>query len=58
MNTVGEASTVGGLLLRSARRWPDWPALVEEQTVLTHGQAAARARTVAGTAHGAGRPAR
>jgi acyl-CoA synthetase (AMP-forming)/AMP-acid ligase II len=48
VNTVGEASTVGGLLLRSARRWPDSPALVEEQTVLTHGQAAARARTVAG----------
>jgi fatty-acyl-CoA synthase len=41
-------STVGGLLLRSARRWPDSPALVEEQTVLTHGQAAARARTAAG----------
>jgi acyl-CoA synthetase (AMP-forming)/AMP-acid ligase II len=35
-------STVGGLLLRSARRWPDSPALVEEQTVLTHRQAAAR----------------
>ena len=50
MNAValGEASTVGGLLLRSARRWPDSPALVEEQTVLTHRQAAARARTVAG----------
>ena len=45
MNAV---STVGGLLLRSARRWPDAPALVEEQTVLTHGQAAARARTAAG----------
>jgi acyl-CoA synthetase (AMP-forming)/AMP-acid ligase II len=45
MNAV---STVGGLLLRSARRWPDSPALVEEQTVLTHRQAAARARTVAG----------
>jgi acyl-CoA synthetase (AMP-forming)/AMP-acid ligase II len=45
MNAV---STVGGLLLRSAGRWPDWPALVEEQTVLTHRQAAARARTAAG----------
>jgi fatty-acyl-CoA synthase len=44
---LGEASTVGGLLLRSARRWPDSPALVEEQTVLTHRQAAARARTAA-----------
>jgi acyl-CoA synthetase (AMP-forming)/AMP-acid ligase II len=45
MNAV---STVGGLLLRSARRWPDSPALVEEQTVLTHRQVAARARTAAG----------
>jgi len=45
MNAV---STVGGLLLRSADRWPDSPALVEEQTVLTHRQAAARARTAAG----------
>ena len=44
---LGEASTVGGLLLRSARRWPDSPALVEEQTVLTHRQAAERARTAA-----------
>jgi acyl-CoA synthetase (AMP-forming)/AMP-acid ligase II len=47
MNAVA-ASTVGGLLLRSARCWPDSPALVEEQTLLTHRQAAARARTAAG----------
>src|SRR5579863_7338596 len=44
---MNAAPTVGGLLLRSARRWPDSPALVEGQTVLTHGQAASRARTVA-----------
>ena len=43
----GEASTVGGLLLRSARRWPDSPALIEEHTVLTYRQEAARARMVA-----------
>jgi acyl-CoA synthetase (AMP-forming)/AMP-acid ligase II len=43
MSTLDEAPTVGGLLLRSARRWPDAPALVEEQTVLTHQQAAVRA---------------
>ena len=47
MSALDEASTVGGLLLRSARRWPDSPALVEGQTVLTHRQAAARAGTVA-----------
>jgi fatty-acyl-CoA synthase len=49
VNTValGEASTVGALLLRSARRWPDSPALVEDRTVLTHRQAAARACTTA-----------
>ena len=47
MSALDEASTVGGLLLRSARRWPDSPALVEGQTVLTHRQAASRARTVA-----------
>ena len=44
----GLAPTVGALLLRSARGWPDSPALVEEQTVLTHRQAAARASTAAG----------
>ena len=48
MSALGDVSTVGGLLLRSARRWPDSLALVEEQTVLTHRQAAARARVVAG----------
>ena len=47
MSALDEASTVGGLLLRSARRWPDSPALVEGHTVLTHRQAASRARTVA-----------
>jgi len=49
VNTValGEASTVGALLLRSALRWPDSPALVEDQTLLTHRQAAARACTAA-----------
>jgi fatty-acyl-CoA synthase len=40
-------STVGELLLRSARRWPDADALVEDQTVLTHAQAAAAATRVA-----------
>jgi acyl-CoA synthetase (AMP-forming)/AMP-acid ligase II len=44
---LGSASTVGGLLLRSARRWPDADALVEDQTVLTHAQAAMAARRVA-----------
>ena len=44
---AGEAATVGGLLLQSARRWPDANALVEGQTVLTHGQAWERAQTVA-----------
>ena len=44
---TGGAATVGGLLLRSAQRWPDADALVEGQTVLTHGQAWARAQTVA-----------
>ena len=44
---TGGAATVGGLLLRSARRWPDADALVEGQTMLTHGQAWARAQTVA-----------
>src|SRR5579859_6332826 len=41
------APTVGGLLLGSARRWPDSPTLIEGQTVLTHRQAASRARMVA-----------
>jgi fatty-acyl-CoA synthase len=44
---LGDAATVGGLLLQSARRWPDADALVEGQTVLTHRQAWARAQTVA-----------
>jgi fatty-acyl-CoA synthase len=44
---LGEATTVGGLLLQSARRWPDADALVEGQTVLTHAQAAAAAGRVA-----------
>jgi fatty-acyl-CoA synthase len=39
--------TVGGLLLASARRWPDAEALVEDQTVLTHAQAAAAAARAA-----------
>jgi acyl-CoA synthetase (AMP-forming)/AMP-acid ligase II len=45
---LDEATTVGGLLLRSARRWPDADALVEGQTVLTHRQVAERAQAVAG----------
>ncbi|MBV9383140.1 MAG: AMP-binding protein [Streptosporangiaceae bacterium] len=44
---LGSASTAGGLLLRSAERWPDADALVEGQTVLTHAQAAAAAARVA-----------
>jgi acyl-CoA synthetase (AMP-forming)/AMP-acid ligase II len=44
---AGGAATVGGLLLRSAQRWPEADALVEGQTMLTHGQAWARAQTVA-----------
>jgi fatty-acyl-CoA synthase len=40
-------STVGGLLLQAARRWPDADALVEDGTVLSHAQAAAAARRVA-----------
>ena len=44
---TGGAATVGGLLLRSAQRWPEADALVEGQTMLTHGQAWARAQTVA-----------
>src|SRR5215471_94555 len=41
------AATVGSLLLQSAERWPDGEALVEGETVLTHGQAAAAAGQVA-----------
>ena len=41
------STTVGGLLLRSAGRWPDADALVEDDTVLTHAQAAAAAGRVA-----------
>jgi acyl-CoA synthetase (AMP-forming)/AMP-acid ligase II len=44
---LGRAATVSGLLLRSAGRWPDAEALVEEETVLTHAQAAAAAGRVA-----------
>src|ERR1700736_5358138 len=47
MSALDEASTVGGLLLGSARRWPDAPALIEGQTMLTHQQAASQAGTVA-----------
>ena len=35
---AGEAATVASLLLQSARRWPDADALIEGQTVLTHGR--------------------
>jgi acyl-CoA synthetase (AMP-forming)/AMP-acid ligase II len=45
--SAGLAPTVGALLLRSARRWPDSPALVEDHTTLTHRQTAARACTAA-----------
>jgi fatty-acyl-CoA synthase len=45
--TVLMTETVGGLLLRAARRWPDADALVEDGTVLSHAQAAAAARWVA-----------
>ena len=38
---------VGGLLLRSAGRWPDADALVEDETALSHAQAAAAAGRVA-----------
>ena len=41
------SATVGGLLLRSARRWPYADALAEEETVLTYAQAAAAAARVA-----------
>jgi acyl-CoA synthetase (AMP-forming)/AMP-acid ligase II len=40
-------ATVGGLLVRSARKWPDADALVEDEAVLTHAQAADRAHAVA-----------
>jgi acyl-CoA synthetase (AMP-forming)/AMP-acid ligase II len=40
-------ATVGGLLLRAARQWPDAEALVEDSTVLSHAQAAAAASRVA-----------
>jgi acyl-CoA synthetase (AMP-forming)/AMP-acid ligase II len=45
---LDEATTVGGLLMRSARLWPDTDALVEGATVLTHRQVAERAQAVAG----------
>jgi acyl-CoA synthetase (AMP-forming)/AMP-acid ligase II len=47
-------STVSGLLLAAARRWPDAEALVEDQTVLTHAQAAAAAAWVARRLRAAG----
>jgi fatty-acyl-CoA synthase len=40
-------TTVGGLLLDAARRWPDADALIEDGTVLSHAQAAVAARRVA-----------
>ena len=40
-------ATVGDLLLRTAGRWPDADALVEDETVLTYAQAAAAAARVA-----------
>jgi fatty-acyl-CoA synthase len=43
----GTATTTSGLLLQSAQRWADAEALVEDQTVLTHAEAAAAARRVA-----------
>jgi acyl-CoA synthetase (AMP-forming)/AMP-acid ligase II len=39
--------TVGGLLVRAAECWPGADALVEDETVLTHAQAAAAAARVA-----------
>jgi acyl-CoA synthetase (AMP-forming)/AMP-acid ligase II len=44
---LGSATTVSGLLLQSAQRWPDADALVEDQTVLTHAEAAAAAMRAA-----------
>jgi fatty-acyl-CoA synthase len=43
----GRPANVSELLLRSAGRWPDADALVEDETVLTHAQAAAAAGRVA-----------
>ena len=40
-------ANVGGLLLRSAERWPEADALVEDETVLTHAQTVAAAGRVA-----------
>ncbi len=40
-------TTVGGLLLDAERQWPDADALVEDDVVLTHEQAAQAARRVA-----------
>src|SRR5262249_53900710 len=40
-------STVGGLMLEAARRWPGADALVEDDTVLSHAEAAVAARRVA-----------
>lgn len=44
---IGTATTVGGLVMQSATRWPDGESLVEGSTVLTHALAATRARMVA-----------
>jgi acyl-CoA synthetase (AMP-forming)/AMP-acid ligase II len=41
------SATVGGLLLRAAGQWPDADALAEDETVLTHAQAAAAAARAA-----------
>ncbi len=51
---MGAASTVGGLLVAAARRWPDAEALVEDQTALTHAQAATAAARVARRLQAAG----
>ncbi|WP_051807415.1 class I adenylate-forming enzyme family protein [Actinoplanes subtropicus] len=40
-------ATVGGLMLAAARRWPDRDSLVEDDTVLSHAEAAVAARRVA-----------
>lgn len=40
-------TTVGGLLLRAGKSWPDADALVEDDAVLSHAQAAAAASRVA-----------
>lgn len=44
---LADVTTVGGLLLRSARLWPDADSLVEGETVLSHARTAALAHAVA-----------